>query len=52
MVAAIKSPDFERRLDELMLDPGGDTPQEFGAYVRGMYERVGKVIRNANIKAD
>ena len=52
MVAAIKSPDFDKRLDELMLDPGGDTPQEFGAYVRGMYERVGKVIRNANIKAD
>jgi tripartite-type tricarboxylate transporter receptor subunit TctC len=52
MVAAIKSPDFEKRLDELMLDPGGDTPQEFGAYVRAMYERVGKVIRNANIKAD
>ena len=52
MVAAIRSPDFGKRLDELMLDPGGDTPQEFGAYVRGMYERVGKVIRNANIKAD
>jgi tripartite-type tricarboxylate transporter receptor subunit TctC len=52
MVAAIKSPDFEKRLDELMLDPGGDSPQEFGAYVQRMYERVGKVIRNANIKAD
>lgn len=52
MVGAIKSPEFLKRLDELMLDPGGDTPEQFGAYVRANYERVGKVIRSANIKAD
>ena len=52
MVAAIGAPEFRKRLDELMLDPGGDTPEEFGAYVRAMYQRVGKVIRSANIKAD
>jgi tripartite-type tricarboxylate transporter receptor subunit TctC len=52
MVSAIKAPEFVKRLDELMLDPGGGTPEEFGAYVRANYERVGKVIRSANIKAD
>ena len=52
MVSAIKAPDFVKRLDELMLDPGGGTPEEFGAYVRANYERVGKVIRSANIKAE
>jgi len=52
MVGAIKSPEFLKRLDELMLDPGGDTPEHFAAYVRANYERVGKVIRSANIKAD
>jgi len=52
MVSAIKAPGFLKRLDELMLDPGGGTPEEFGAYVRANYERVGKVIRGANIKAD
>ena len=52
MVSAIKAPEFLKRLDELMLDPGGDTPEEFAAYVRANYERVGKVIRSANIKAD
>ena len=52
MVGAIKSPEFLKRLDELMLDPGGDTPEQFAAYVRANYERVGKVIRSANIKAD
>src|SRR3954447_4547379 len=52
MVTAIEAPEFRKRLDELMLDPGGNTPEEFGAYVRSNYERVGRVIRSANIKAD
>ena len=51
-VAAIGAPDFRKRLDELMLDPGGGTPEEFAAYVRAAYERVGQVIRTANIKAE
>jgi tripartite-type tricarboxylate transporter receptor subunit TctC len=51
-VTAMDAPDFRKRLDELMLDPGGGTPEEFGAYVRANYERVGKVIRSANIKAE
>ncbi len=51
-VSAIKAPDFRKRLDDLMLDPGGNTPEEFAAYVRAMYERVGRVIRGANIKAE
>src|SRR5260221_5846783 len=45
MVAAIKSPDFERRLDELMLEPGGDTPQQFGAYVQRPECHSGKWLR-------
>jgi tripartite-type tricarboxylate transporter receptor subunit TctC len=52
MVSAIAAPDFRKRLDELMLDPGGNTPEEFAAYVRSMSERVGRVVRSANIKAE
>src|SRR5438477_7815921 len=52
MASAIKAPEFLKRLDELMLDPGGDTPEEFAAYVHSNYERVGRVIRSANIRAD
>lgn len=52
LVGAIEAPDFRKRLDELMLDPGGNSPEEFAAYVRAMYERVGTVIRSANIKAE
>jgi tripartite-type tricarboxylate transporter receptor subunit TctC len=50
--AAIGSPDFRKRLDELMLDPGGNSPEEFAAYVRAMSERIGRVIRAANIKSE
>ena len=52
LVSAIGTPEFRKRLDELMLEPGGNSPEEFGAYVRAMYERVGRVIRSANIKAE
>jgi tripartite-type tricarboxylate transporter receptor subunit TctC len=52
LVGAIDTPDFRKRLDDLMLDPGGGTPEEFGAYVKAMSERVGNVIRGANIKAE
>ena len=50
--AAIGSPDFRKRLDELMLDPGGNSTEEFAAYVRAMSERIGRVIRAANIKSE
>jgi len=52
LAAAIGSADFKKRLDELMLDPGGNSPEEFGVYVRTMSERIGRVIRAANIKAE
>ena len=52
LVGAIQAPDFRKRLDELMLDPGGGTPEEFATYVKAMSERVGGVIRRANVKAE
>lgn len=52
LAGAINTVDFKKRLDELMLDPGGNSPEEFAVYVRTMAERVGRVIRAANIKAE
>lgn len=52
LAAAIGTPEFRKRLDDLLLDPGGNTPEEFGAYVRAMSERVGAVIRRGNIKVE
>lgn len=52
LAGAINTADFRKRLDEMMLDPGGNSPEEFARYVRAMAERVGTVIRAANIKAE
>lgn len=52
LVAAIENADFRKRLDDLMLDPGGNSPEDFAAYVRAMSERISRVIRAANIKAE
>jgi tripartite-type tricarboxylate transporter receptor subunit TctC len=52
LAGAINTVDFKKRLDEMMLDPGGNSPEEFAAYVRTMSEKIGQVIRAANIKAE
>jgi tripartite-type tricarboxylate transporter receptor subunit TctC len=52
LAAAINSPEYRKRLDDQMLDPGGNSPTEFASFVRTMSERVGQVIRDARIKAD
>ena len=52
LASAISAPDFRKRLDDLLLDPGGNSPEEFAAYVRNMSQRVGNVIRKANIKVE
>jgi tripartite-type tricarboxylate transporter receptor subunit TctC len=33
-------------------EPMGETPQQFGAFIRAEYERWGRVVREAGIKAD
>ncbi|MDO9404145.1 MAG: tripartite tricarboxylate transporter substrate binding protein [Polaromonas sp.] len=50
--AAINSPEYRKRLDDQMLDPGGNSPAEFATFVRTMSDKVGQVIRDAKIKAD
>jgi tripartite-type tricarboxylate transporter receptor subunit TctC len=52
LAGVISSPDFKKRLDDQMLDAGGNTPEEFAQYVRSMSGRVGQVIRAANIKSE
>ena len=50
--AALASPDVRQRIAGMLLEPTGDTPAEFGAFIRSQSERWGKVIRDANIKVD
>jgi len=50
--AALASPDVRQKIAGMLLEPTGNSPQEFGAFIRNQSERWGKVIREGNIKGD
>ncbi len=49
---ALADPEVKERLAGLGAEVSPTTPQELGALVRSEYERYGKLIREANIKAN
>jgi tripartite-type tricarboxylate transporter receptor subunit TctC len=52
LTGAMQNPEVRSRLVVLGLYPVGSFGMEFGAYLRRQYEEYGRVIREANIKAD
>jgi tripartite-type tricarboxylate transporter receptor subunit TctC len=48
----LKMPDVQARLRGLGGEPGALTPEQFAEMNRAEYERMGKLIRDANIKAE
>jgi tripartite-type tricarboxylate transporter receptor subunit TctC len=50
--AAVQSSEIKPRLDVLGHDPVGLCGTDFGAFIRKQYEEYGRVIRDANIKAE
>jgi tripartite-type tricarboxylate transporter receptor subunit TctC len=51
-VAAMKMPDVIERLSFEGVIPVGNTPEEFGAYIKKEHARIGKVIRASEAKFD
>ena len=51
IVAILKQPEIHDRLSQEGADPVGNTPQQFGAFIKSEIEKWGKVIRAAGIKA-
>lgn len=49
---AIDSPDIKRRIQSMLFEPGGNSPEEFGAFIKAQSDRWGKVIREAGIKVE
>ena len=45
-------PDVKQRLEALGFAPVANTPEEFGDRLKTEMARWGKVVRDANIKAD
>lgn len=48
----LKMPDVQPKLAAQGAIPGGNTPQEFAAFVKAEIAKWGKVIRDANVKAE
>jgi tripartite-type tricarboxylate transporter receptor subunit TctC len=50
LVKALAMPEVKNRLLSMSTVPVGNSPEEFGAFIRSEYEKWGKVIKDANIK--
>ena len=51
-VRALKSPEVRERLQGLGADPGGNTPQQYTAFIQSEITKWAKVIKAAGIKAE
>ena len=49
---AFKRPAVREKMIQQGADPSGNTPEEFGAYMRAETEKWAKVIKSAGLKAD
>ena len=52
VVRTVAIPEIRERLETLGFAPVANTPQEFGERLRTEIARWGKVVREANIRAD
>jgi tripartite-type tricarboxylate transporter receptor subunit TctC len=52
IMAALKSPDVQKRIVGLAGEPGAMTSAEFAELNRVDYDRYGKLIRDAGIKLE
>jgi tripartite-type tricarboxylate transporter receptor subunit TctC len=52
VVKSLKMPDLRQRLDQIGLDVVANSPDEFAAQIRAEIAKWGKVIKDANIKAE
>jgi tripartite-type tricarboxylate transporter receptor subunit TctC len=52
VAAAVAAPEVRERLAALGATPVADTPEAFARFTRAEYERWGKLVREADIKAD
>jgi tripartite-type tricarboxylate transporter receptor subunit TctC len=48
----LREPDTARRLEELGIEPVGNSPEEFGAFIKSEIERWTRVARAANVKME
>ena len=52
IAAALKTPELRKRMSEVGLEPVGNSPEEFDAFIRAEIPKWAKVVEEANITAD
>jgi len=52
VVKVLKMPDVRERIEQLAGDPVGNTPEEFRVYLENEFNKMGKLVKEANVKAD
>jgi tripartite-type tricarboxylate transporter receptor subunit TctC len=52
VVKSLKMPDLKQRLDQLGFDVVANSPDEFAAQINAEIDKWGKVIKDANVKAE
>jgi tripartite-type tricarboxylate transporter receptor subunit TctC len=52
LVTILKEPDILARFKQLSTDPVGNSPEEFGAFVKAELEKYARIIKAANIRLD
>ena len=52
MVKAVNDPAVKDRLVKSALEPATSTPEQLAAQTRSGYDKIAKIIKDANIKAD
>jgi tripartite-type tricarboxylate transporter receptor subunit TctC len=45
-------PDVKERIESLAGEAGGNRPEEFGAYIRDQLARMGKLVKDADLKGE
>ena len=48
----LREPDTAKRLEELGIEPVGNTPEEFGAFIKSEIERWTRVAKAANVRME
>jgi tripartite-type tricarboxylate transporter receptor subunit TctC len=51
-VKVLKLPDVRERLANVGAEPGGNTPDQFGAFIRAETAKYARIVKDANIKID
>jgi tripartite-type tricarboxylate transporter receptor subunit TctC len=52
LVSVLKSPEVRKRMVDVGLEPVGNSPEEFDAFIRAEISKWAKVVKEANITAD